>query len=135
MAKRKKFTGYNRPVPENLKVVSYDKNGSRYAIIDADTGEVFDDAQGWGYKTAQNAYRALAYKRRSKAEFQQDEKIKMAVRAFWNSHKSLNRDIDAEIFDSMKNGEKLSQKDLESMIPDSVKSTLTFDVKYLFKYR
>ena len=31
----------------------------RYVIIDADTGEIFDGAQGYGYKSRQKAYVAL----------------------------------------------------------------------------
>lgn len=34
----------------------------RYVVVDAATGEIVDDAQGYGYKSAQNAYRAHAYK-------------------------------------------------------------------------
>ncbi|HJX20726.1 MAG TPA: hypothetical protein VJ454_07005 [Steroidobacteraceae bacterium] len=34
----------------------------RYVVVDEATGEVVDDAQGCGYKSAQNAHRAHAYK-------------------------------------------------------------------------
>ena len=30
--------------------------GTRYVIVDKDTGNVLDDAQGYGYKTRQKAY-------------------------------------------------------------------------------
>lgn len=39
---------------------------TRWRLVDEDTGEIVDDAQGWGYKTARNAYRAHAYKKRPK---------------------------------------------------------------------
>ena len=46
----------------NIKVVEsprlskqYDK---RYEIVNADTGEVFDDAQSYGYKDIRSAYAA-----------------------------------------------------------------------------
>jgi hypothetical protein len=38
---------------------SYDK---RYAVVDDATGGVVDDAQGYGYKSRQNAHRAYSYK-------------------------------------------------------------------------
>lgn len=39
----------------------------RYIIVDAETGAVLDDAQGYGYKTVQKAHAAFAYKiRKSK---------------------------------------------------------------------
>ena len=34
----------------------------RYIIIDKETGEVLDDAQGYGYKTKRNAYACFGYK-------------------------------------------------------------------------
>ena len=34
----------------------------RYVIVDKDTGEILDTAQGYGYKSAQNAYAAYSYK-------------------------------------------------------------------------
>lgn len=38
----------------------------RYRIIDEENGSVLDDAQGYGYKSAQNAYRAFGYKTKTK---------------------------------------------------------------------
>ncbi len=43
----------------------------RYVVVDAATGEVIDDAQGYGYKTAPNAHRAHAYKSMSPQKKQQ----------------------------------------------------------------
>jgi len=77
MAKRKKRRGAPRRVPENVTVSGVTKTivdddfmgdvfsheETRYVILDADTGEVFDDAQGWGYKTKRNAYAALGHMR------------------------------------------------------------------------
>lgn len=36
----------------------------RYVVVDKNTGEVLDDAQGYGYKTKKNAYSAYYYKYR-----------------------------------------------------------------------
>ena len=35
---------------------------SRFVIVDIETGEILDDAQGYGYKTAQKAYAGYNYK-------------------------------------------------------------------------
>lgn len=37
-------------------------------IVSVDTGEVLDDAQGYGYKTAQKAYAGYSYKNRDKSK-------------------------------------------------------------------
>ena len=38
--------------------------GIRYAIKDMESGEIVDDAQGYGYKSVQKAYAGWAYKNR-----------------------------------------------------------------------
>lgn len=38
----------------------------RYVIIDMDTGEILDDAQGYGNKSTQKAYAVYTYKNRDK---------------------------------------------------------------------
>lgn len=43
----------------------YDK---RYVVIDKDTGEILDNAQGYGYKSVQKAYAAYGYKNRDKSK-------------------------------------------------------------------
>jgi hypothetical protein len=44
---------------ENYKVVSFGQN--RFAVANADN-KIIDDAQGYGYKTAQNAHKVLNWK-------------------------------------------------------------------------
>ena len=34
----------------------------RYVIVDTSTGEIVDDAQGYGYKSEQKAYACFSYK-------------------------------------------------------------------------
>jgi hypothetical protein len=57
---------------KNISVV-VDENLSkpykkRFVVVDNETGEVLDDAQGYGYKTAQKAHVAWAYKTRDKSK-------------------------------------------------------------------
>ena len=42
--------------------MSFAKSCIRYKIIDEETGEVLDDADGYGYKTAMKAMNAYRYK-------------------------------------------------------------------------
>ena len=44
------------------------KYESRFVVINEDTGKILDDAQGYGYKTAQKAHAAWAYKTRDKSK-------------------------------------------------------------------
>ncbi len=49
-------------IPSEVLSSEYDR---RYIVIDKDSGEVLDDAQGYGYKTARGAHAAWAYKTRA----------------------------------------------------------------------
>ena len=40
----------------------------RYVIKDTESGSIVDDAQGYGYKTAQKAYAGWSYKNRDKSK-------------------------------------------------------------------
>ena len=56
----------------NIAVIESEKLSNeydrRYVVIDKDTGEILDDAQGYGYKSAQKAHAAYAYKTRDKSK-------------------------------------------------------------------
>ena len=40
----------------------YLERETRFVIMDLETGEILDDAQGYGYKTAVKAHRAYGWK-------------------------------------------------------------------------
>ncbi|EGO2667902.1 hypothetical protein AAFA95_002657 [Enterococcus faecalis] len=44
------------------------RSDPRYILIQLHTGEILDDAQGYGYKSKPNAYKAYAYKQKMKKE-------------------------------------------------------------------
>lgn len=46
----------------------------RYRIINEENGSVLDDAQGYGYKSAQNAYKAFGYKTKTKKNVNKDKR-------------------------------------------------------------
>lgn len=51
---------------KNFKAVYSDtlskRFDQRFVIVQLDTGEILDDAQGYGYKSKPKAYKAYAYK-------------------------------------------------------------------------
>ncbi len=55
---------------------------TRFDICDA-TGKVLDNAQGYGYKTAQSAHKAAAYK------FKGGRQKADEAKAFWRQHKKF----------------------------------------------
>ena len=50
-----------------------DEFDERYIVVDKDTGEIVDDAQGYGYKTAHKAFAAYRYKHKYKSDKPKEE--------------------------------------------------------------
>jgi len=77
-----------------IEVILSDKlsvyDDKRYIVVDKETGEVLDDAQGYGYKSQQNAYRAYAYKTRDKSKDAEKEQTKKAVKEWCRKNKIDN---------------------------------------------
>lgn len=80
----------------------YDTFEIRYRIVSADTGEVLDDAQGYGYKTAQNAYSAYAYKTRDKSKDKEKLEKKKRIQQWMKEHKSFVKVMDDTAFEIAK---------------------------------
>lgn len=66
-----------------FKVVPMSDNPGRFVIIEVEGGVLLDDAQGYGYKTARNAYKAGWYKFNGGRG-----KLAMA-RDWWKSHREF----------------------------------------------
>lgn len=61
----------------------------RYIIIENETGEVLDDAQGYGYKSKRNAYACYGYKNRDKSKDIEKEYKKRNVKKFCKANPSF----------------------------------------------
>jgi hypothetical protein len=73
-------------------VVDMPGHPGRYIIVDRESGKVLDNANGYGYKTKPNAYRAGWYKYsggKSKVD---------ATRAWWRKHRSFYEALSDEMF-------------------------------------
>ena len=60
-------------------------NNPRFIIVDSETGEVLDDAQGYGYKTIEGAFKAYKFKRLTNDERKEREN-KIALVKKWMKH-------------------------------------------------
>lgn len=74
----------------------------RYVITDH-SGKLLDDAQGYGYKTAQKAHKAAWY--RFKGGKRKKDTVKSAAQAFWSRNKEYVEFVRYEAFYAMKDGE------------------------------
>ena len=71
----------------------------RYIVIDAETGEILDDAQGYGYRSIRNAYSAYAYKTRDRSKDQEKKQKTAKIKAWLKEHKSFARDMEKYAFE------------------------------------
>lgn len=83
--------------------------------MDETTGEIVDDAQGWGgYKTARNAYRAHAYKKRPKSRRRKAASVERRVKRLMDANPGLHDEILADMLTSsprLKPGDSLHSPD------------------------
>jgi hypothetical protein len=90
----------------------------RYVVIDEATGEVLDDAQGYGYKTAQNAHRAYSYKSMSAEQKSQRNAVKRKVQRWCATHRGFMDHVGQAMFYAMKDGDSLTKADVEQMLTE-----------------
>ena len=54
----------------------------RYVVVDKETGEVLDNAQGYWYRTVQAAYKAWAYKTRDRSKDKEKAQRRKEIRSW-----------------------------------------------------
>lgn len=81
---------------------AYDTEERRFCIISTETGEILDDAQGYGYKTAQRAYAAYGYKTRDKSQDIAKKRKQKHIRQWMKEHKSFIEAMDEIAFEIAK---------------------------------
>lgn len=74
----------------------------RYVVIDKNTQEVLDDAQGYGYRSPQKAYAAYAYKHRDKAKDKEKAAKAKKIRSWMKEHKDFVKLMDQIAFEIAK---------------------------------
>ena len=89
---------------------------NRYVIIDKETNQVLDDANGYGYKSKENAHRCWAYKSRSKEDKNKINKKYEAVIKWIDKNKKIIDELDNMAFYAFKDGDDLTTKDIEEVI-------------------
>ncbi len=82
--------------------LAYDTYDTRYYIVDTETGEILDNAQGYGYKTAQKAYAAYAYKNRNKEKDKEYKDKVKHIKAWMKKNKSFVKAMDRVSFEIAK---------------------------------
>ncbi|WP_226363107.1 hypothetical protein [Pseudonocardia sp. ICBG1142] len=105
----------------------------RHVVVDVTTGEIIDDAQGYGYKSVQNAYRAHGYKSAPPKKENRRDVVKRVVEVWCAAHPALMSDVEKMAFNALKDGESLAQADVERLLSEHGLE-LPFSVGILMRY-
>ena len=105
----------------------------RYVVVDEATGEIVDDAQGYGYKSAQNAHRAHAYKSMPPKKKRQRDAAKRQVQRWCAQHPEFMQHVEQSMFDAMKDGQNVTEADVRVILAEHGLE-LPFSVKDLMRH-
>ena len=105
----------------------------RYVVVDEATGEVVDDAQGCGYKSAQNAHRAHAYKSMPPKKKRQRDAVKRQAQRWCAQHPEFMQHVEQSMFYAMKDGQNVTEADVRAILADHGLE-LPFSVKDLMRH-
>lgn len=100
---------------KTYKAVAWNGHPGRYVVVSTETGEILDDAQGWGYRSPQKAYAAWGWKNRSDEAKAKQRRIKEWMR----KNKAFVRYMDDEAFYAWKDSgghAGLRAKDVREML-------------------
>lgn len=104
-------------------IPTYDTSEYRWRIRSTKTGEIIDDAQGYGYKTAKKAHSAYAYKHRDKSKDKAREKKRKHIQGWMREHKGFLGLMDQIAFEIAKGSwgpdDKFDAKLVENMLKEN----------------
>lgn len=112
---------------EDVEIVKSEALSTRYdtrfVILDKSTGEIIDDAQGYGYKSQQKARAAFLYKNEDPKKKAEKEARYNNVRKWMKAHKSFVRALDGFAFEMAKGSwgpnDKVDAKFVKEMLKEN----------------
>ncbi len=113
---------------------------SRYIVIDTETGEILDDAQGYGFKTKQKACACYAYKKNNGTEKKSKKYSKKETKAFIQRWIKRNQDFvdtfhDDYLYYWKGNGQtEPTNKEIENYFKEAGYEDIPFSIEDFLKY-
>lgn len=100
---------------KKAKAVPMPKHYDRYILVNESTGEVLDDAQGYGYRSPQKAHAAWNYKHPTSKQSHNRKLNKQFIK----NHKDFVKDFEYLMFEDLKDGVN-SYQDFKDLLSDRV---------------
>ncbi|MDR1000213.1 MAG: hypothetical protein LBL96_05360 [Clostridiales bacterium] len=114
------------------------KYEKRYVIVDTETRKVLDDAQGYGYRTPQNAYSAYGYKFRDKSKDAAKKAKTREVHKWCKENKDFVSTLEQVSFEICKGSwgpdDKFDAKLVKALLKEAGFKDLPFTPGELLKY-
>lgn len=99
---------------KQIKVVKMPNAYGRYIIVNSDTSEILDDAQGYGYRSPQKAHATWSYRHPS-SKSAYNRKIN---KQYLKAHTHLSDDWAACVLDVYKNGKKVTYNNFKDFMAE-----------------
>ena len=116
----------------NYKVIN---SQIRYVIKDMETGMIVDDAQGYGYKSAQKAYAGWAYKSRDKSRDAEKAEKEKVISKWIKENKPFIRLLDTLALEEWKNTRSpVNAEFVRKLLEENGYRNLNFTAGELLKY-
>lgn len=107
---------------------------TRYRLVNMDTSEIVDDAQGYGYKTAAGAHRAYGYKSMPKSGKKKLASVKSRVRRFREDNPKFVDDMEYGMLNACKDGVEYTFDDFRELLDEEKPDLKGLTPEQLFKY-
>lgn len=101
---------------KKVKAVAMPCKVNRWMLVDLETGEIVDDAQGFGYRTARGAHAAWAYRHPSAEQAQRRKVNQKHNRAFLKQHKHFEDAWLEVCLECYKNGTEPTYGDFKDLV-------------------
>lgn len=124
----------NIEIVQSGKLSKYDD--LRYVVVNRETGEILDDAQGYGYKSIKKARAGYAYKTRTPEQKEKSLEKWIAVYSWCRKHKEFVKKVEDEMFYRFKDGdgEKVTADDIRRWSKEDGYTDLPFTPGQFLRY-
>lgn len=123
---------------DDIRIVPVKKNHEqRYQVVDAVTGKVLDDAQGYGFKSVQKARACWLYKNRDKSKDAERAAKENLIMDWMEEHKDFVEGMDQIAFEKWKGSwgddDEFDAGTVKDMLINAGYTDLPFSARDLYK--
>lgn len=105
------------------KVVKNKEYNNPYIVINEETGEIIDDAQGYGFKSYQNAVKCIEYKNKNKNYKSYKNKYKKIYKDYDELSK-IENEVSDWLFYSFKDGEEIHKNHINNKLLKRIRENI-----------